>query len=461
MRGLRLLPKTTRLIVVIFLSIVFAPISLSAPSLSHPIQALPGSFQQRENDQYWSQTFDDNQSRHAYSLIESHLGGFIVTGYSVQSRAGIGDEHVWIARLDPDGDIEWERWYVDGHRGWGQAVIECQNNDFVIAGVIDDEFSNILVLRTDSQGNQLWEQILNFTQHQEAYALTELPSGRLIVCGWAWHYRPTNPIEGFILCLENDGSLLWYREYGGLEDDWFYSTTWIPEGGLAFTGFTECSRRGMEGMWVVKTDLQGNVEWNQTFGGPVFDRGYSIVCNAQNELTIAGVTQDVDNNRFDAFIVQAASNGSQLWNQTIGLELDEVAKAITVCSDGGYAITGEISQSDEDPWKDMLVVRLDNEGTVLWQKIYGGQGNDFGESLVESMSGDLVLAGSTSSYGFVGGTAWLVLVPDAPPPPIDPRQVNLPIVFVGLGLALIVLGTILAVFVTSRREYKRRIQDCN
>ena len=457
-----MLLKTTRVSLVLFLLLlVIHPFFLSISSQSISIQALPGSTTQRANDQHWNQFFDENQSRYAHSLIESQLGGFVVTGYSVQSYGGLGSENVWLARLSPNGEIEWEKWFAEGHRGWGQAIIECQNNDFVIAGVIDDEFSNILVIRTDAHGNQLWEQVLNFTEHQEAYALAELPNGRLILCGWVWHYRPTNPVDGFILCLESNGAFLWFREYGGIWDDWFYSLTWIPEGCLALTGLTESYGSGMEGMWVVKTDLEGNVLWIQTFGGQVFDRGHSIVSNAQNELTIAGVTQDAETDRFDAFVVQTASNGTQIWNQTIGLELDEIARAIIHCSDGGYAITGDVSQSDENPWTDMFVIRLDDSGTVLWQKNYGGPGNDFGESLVECMSGDLVLAGSTSSYGFEGGTAWLVGIPDAPPPPIDARQVNLPFVFVGFGLALIVLGTVLAIYVSSRREYKRRIQACN
>jgi hypothetical protein len=109
----------------------------------------------------------------------------------------------------------------------------------------------------------------------------------------------------------------------------------------------------------------------------------------------------------------------------------------------------------------MLVVRLNDYGQVLWQKAYGEEGNDIGISLVECSDGDFVLAGTTSSFGFLSGTAWLTRVPDAPPPIVDPQQVDLPTALLGMTLALIVLGVTAAIYLRSRREIKGRIRQCS
>ncbi len=438
----------------------FFPPSTLTSIHTHSIQTLSGIYLKRENDQIWNQFFNSHESREAHSIIESRLGGFVVTGYKIESTAGLGDEHVWMTKIDSDGNIEWERLYGGNYRGRGQSVIECQNNDLAVAGVIDNGSSYAFVFRTDPDGNLIWERILKFTEQQEAHAIMELPTGNLVICGWAWHYRPTNPLDGLAICLDGNGILQWYREYGGLEDEWFYSMSLVADQGIAFTGLTQSYGNAREGMWVVKTDFQGMVEWNRTFGGAGYDRGNSIVSNALGELTIAGFTQDIETDRYDALVVHTTSNGALLWNQTIGLELDEIAQAITLCSDGGYAFTGEISQSGDSLWTDMIVVRLNDNGVVLWQKIYGDQGNDFGISLIESLDGDLVIAGFTSSYGYQGGTAWLTCIPNAPPPAINPRQVNLPFSFLGIVLALFVLGIAVSLYFRSQRELKQRIKAC-
>jgi len=455
------LHKITGLLMLLLLSTITSPILAFHPyTLSSLVEGFSGSYSERATDQHWNQLFDSSQARQAFSISESRFGGFVVTGHTIQSNSGLGDETVWLTRLDSEGNVEWEHLYANGHRGWGQAVIECQNGDLAITGVIDDEFSLVLVIRTDAEGNQLWQQVFNFTQHQEAYAIAELPSGHLVVCGWAWHYRPTNPVDGLLICLDESGTLLWHRECGGLGDERFNSIAYIPSGGLALTGLTESYGNASEQIWVVKTDLQGFVEWNITFGGSAYDRGNSILCNYQGELTIAGITQDIENERLDAFVVHTLYNGTQVWNRTLGLELDEMANAIIPCSEGGYAITGEISQSKQSPWHDLLVIRLSDDGEVLWQKTYGEEGNDIGVSLVECMEGDIVLAGMTSSFGFLSGTAWLARIPNAPPPPIDPRLVNTPVALFGLVLALLVLGLALSVYLVSRRKYYQQIRAC-
>ena len=439
---------------------------VNTPNLSNlkiMVNALPEAYSPRENDQQWSQLFDHEQSRQPLSIIESRQGGFVVVGHTIQGTTGLGDETVWLARTSPMGEIEWERVYMIGHRGWGEAIVECRNGDIVLAGVINDDemFSTVLVMRIDSHGNQLWQQIFNFTQHQEAYSIIELPSGNFVVCGWIWTYRPTNPIDGLLICFDASGSLLWYQRYGGLLDERFFSITYVLDGGLAVTGLTESYGNPLGQIWIVKTDLHGNIEWNVTSGGATFSRGHNIISTPQGELIIAGVREHEETERLDAFVLQTASNGTQVWNITLGEELDEAANALIACSDGGYALAGAVSQSEDSPWHDMLIVRLDDYGRVLWQKAYGEEGNDIGISLVECSDGDFVLAGTTSSFGFYRGTAWLIHIPDAPPPLVNPRQVNLPMTLLGLTLALIILGVAAVIYTISRREIKNQIKQCS
>jgi len=414
---------------------------------------------ERENDFRWVQLFDNMMARHPQSFTECQAGGYVVTGFIIESAIGLGDEHAWMAKINEVGEVTWERVYLSEHRGWGHAVTECDNGDLVVVGAVDDEFSNVLVFRTDRVGNLLWERILNFTEHQEAYAVIELPSQDLIVCGWAWHYRPTNPVDGLVISLNSDGSLNWHREYGGLGDEYLYSVTEDPSQGLVFVGSTESLYDNTVRMWVVNTDFNGTVKWERTFGNSGYSRGNCIIITDIGEFTLAGVIQDMSTSQLDSYVVHIDPDGTELWVQQLSLGTDNIAHCITTCSDGGYAMIGEVSHSENNPWHDIIVVRFDRDGHILWQKVYGEEGNDIGISIVECREGDLVFAGSTSSYGFLSGTTWLTQIPDAPPPPVDPRRVDLALTLIGLALALIVLAVTGGIYFVSRREIKHRIRD--
>ncbi len=456
------MPKITGLLLGLLLTPFSIPLILFQPLNYESAVAQPRltSNLERENDFRWVQFFDNITARHPRSISECQTGGFVITGFVVESEIGLGDEHAWMARINAVGEIIWEHDYASGHRGWGQVVIECENGDFVVAGGVDDEFSNVLIFRTDRWGNLLWQRILAFTEHQEGYAVTELPSGLLVVCGWAWHYRPTNPIDGLVICLNASGQLIWHREYGGLGDDYLYSIARDSSQGLTFVGSSESFSDSSIRMWAMNTDFDGTLKWERTFGYSMYSRGNSIITTSEGELTMAGVMQDMGAGRLGSYIVHTAPDGSELWEQQLDLGTDNVAHCITSCRDGGYAMIGAVSHSENNPWHDIIVVRFDRDGNILWRKVYGGEGNDIGVSIVECREGDLVFAGSTSSYGYLSGTTWLTQIPDAPPPLVDLRRVDLLITLFGLTLALIVLAVTGGIYLVSRREIKHRIRDC-
>ncbi|MFW9831437.1 MAG: hypothetical protein ACFFD8_06650 [Candidatus Thorarchaeota archaeon] len=408
------------------------------------------------NDQQWSQFLIGGGPSLAYSVIECMTGGFVFTGHIIDEDAGLED--VWLAKTDENGNLEWNHSYPDSDRKWGYSLIECRSGGYAIVGCVLGIYSDIILLRTDANGNLLWEMTFDFGEQEEAFAITELASGNLIICGYVHHYRPTNPIDGLVFCTDENGTLLWQREYGGLYVDRFYSMASLIDGHFLFAGIS--FETGLGDMWLVKTDSQGVLEWSHTYGGMEYDRCNGVVVSHEGSYTLAGVTENSTTYRMDALLIRTNSYGVELWNRTIGSDLDENARAITTCSNGGYAITGEVSQSINEPWFNLMVMRFDENGQLMWEKHYGGEGNDVGWAVIECADGDLVIAGLTSSFGLDGGTAWMLRIPNAAPPDSNPHVIDLNIIALGVFCAILILSVSVGLFFRSRQALKNQIKEC-
>lgn len=100
-------------------------------------------------------------------------------------------------------------------------------------------------------------------------------------------------------------------------------------------------------------------------------------------------------------------DGNPQWNKTYGGTDSDVAYALVQTSDGGYALAG-LTYSFGVGQGDFWLVKTDASGNAQWNKTYGGASNDFADALVQTIDGGYALAGVTESFGAGGDDLWLV-----------------------------------------------------
>jgi hypothetical protein len=216
-----------------------------------------------------------------------------------------------------------------------------------------------------------------------------------------------------------DASSTWNKTYGGIGNDSARSLVATSDGGYAIAGVTDSFGAGSTDFWLVKTDANGVMEWNRTYGGTAEDEASSLVTTSDGGYAIAGTTDSFGAGEYNFWLVKTDALGNTQWNKTYGeanygtYPSAASAQAVVTTSDGGYAIAGwknyfieEFKGMPLSVYFDSWLVKTDAFGEMQWNRTYGFElGNDYAYSLVATSDGGYAIAGSVASGA---GDFWLV-----------------------------------------------------
>jgi hypothetical protein len=249
----------------------------------------------------------------------------------------------------------------------------------------------------------LWNKTCGGTGDDWAETLVEVGGGGYILAGRTLSFGAGSS-DFWLVRTDSSGNMQWNKTYGGAGSDWAYDLVPTGDGGYSLAGYT--GSFGVNDVWLVKTDANGNMLWNKTYGGAGGDMAFALVQTSDSGYAIAGYTNSFGVGSEDFWLVRTDTNGNVQWNKTYGGTNQEWAYALVQTFDGGYAIAGH-TKSFGAGGKDFWLVKADGNGNAQWNKTYGGTNEDPLYALVHTDDGGYALAGYTVSFG-VGGDAWLV-----------------------------------------------------
>jgi len=200
----------------------------------------------------------------------------------------------------------------------------------------------------------------------------------------------------------------WTQTYGGTGNDVAWAVVQTSDGGYAIAGYTNsygAGTRTTSNFWLVRTNSTGNMLWSRIYGGASADYAYSVVQTGDGEYALAGYTDSYGADG-DSWLVKTDSTGNMLWNKTYGGAVWDYAQSVVQTGDGGYALAG-YTTSYGSGWQ-FFLVKTDFAGAMQWNKTYGGTDTEAAYSLVQTGDGGYALAGYTLSYGAGNYDFWLV-----------------------------------------------------
>jgi len=217
-------------------------------------------------------------------------------------------------------------------------------------------------------------------------------------------------------------SVRWSETYGEINDDRAYSVIQTNDDGFALAGSTMSSGTGLQDFYLVKTDENGKRLWNRTYGGQGSDTARSLIQTSDGGYALAGETTSYGNTSsvflsYDFWLVKTDENGNMLWNQTYGgyrLFFENgteyggsMANSVVQTNDGGYVLAGR-TYAIGAGLSDFYLVKTDSNGNMLWNKTYGGEENDVPLFMIQTRDDGFALTGYTESFGAGNQDYWLV-----------------------------------------------------
>ncbi|MCB2213526.1 T9SS type A sorting domain-containing protein [bacterium] len=312
-------------------------------------------------------------------------------------------------------NIRWSRAYGGSILGeQGECVIETRDGGFVITGSCENSAQErkLMLMKTDENGDVVWfHHPADVEFGGTGRAVVQTADGGFIVTGYI--YAIGNDRNLFLMKTDSLGHQEWFRGFGGAELDEGYGVQQTTDGGYLVVGMTSSSGEGDEDLWLIKTDADGNQEWNLTYGGDHADRGTAIKHTSDGGFIITGFYSQDDFRRSEFLLLKLSADYAVEWAHVFGREgYYDSGRDVIQLADGGYAITG-YSMDTSESQSTVILMKFDAGGELIWDKYFLTSQAifEYGHSLVEDQNGAFTLSCSTDP-GFIGSVprAWIMKV---------------------------------------------------
>ena len=357
-------------------------------------QSVDGDITDKNNDSYdywaikfdashnleWSKTYGGSGDDRGHTIIQTQEGGYAILGYStsndLDTTENAGAQDYWIAKLNQDGILLWQKSYGYLGSDIGYTLLQANDGGYLITGVLD-------VTASGGEGNA--------RQSNARHA-----------GGDYW-----------VIKLDASGIREWSRYYGGSFTDAPYDAIQTADNGYIIVGSSDSddvdisSNKGTYDYWIIKISETGILLWEQSYGGSEIDEARSITQSGDGNYLIVGDTRSSDldvsfnNGAADLWLIKISPLGELLWEKTYGGSNFDVARSIQKANNN-FIISGSSRSSDGDlstnnGQNDAWSLKLDNSGNIISQKTVGGSEIDFCYDATELDNNTIIAVGESSS----------------------------------------------------------------
>jgi PKD repeat protein len=357
----------------------------------------------------WSRTYGGKGTSNLYAMDQTSDGGYILGGNTCNGGAWCWPYNIMLVKIDRIGNKEWNKTYTNKFSEFVNSIMQTSDGGYIIGGSRhEDGRSDILLIKTDRDGNEQWTKIFDGVFSNSEYTIKETGDGGFVLAG-ARSWYGNEPYDLWLIRTDSQGNELSGQVVEKMTGPANYIAQ-TSEGGYIVTGRQEYTISDSE-TWIAKIDLNGTEQWNGTYGKNSNYNVHLVRQTLDGGYIISGNIWQSSESSFDIFLLKTDPEGNEQWNRTFGGTGDNMINYVQQTSDGGYIFAGntawwgehtyELDQSVRKVW----IMKTDGYGNMEWQTSFGG-GYDRVNLIQETSNGSYLLGGNKKTEE--GTEFWLM-----------------------------------------------------
>jgi hypothetical protein len=269
-----------------------------------------------EGKSIWSKALGGSDIDIGYSVQQTTDGGYIIAGktYSRESY------DVYLIKIDSEGNKKWEETLGSLEHDSGWAVQQTSDGGYVIVGYtnsLGEGATNIdaYLIKTDSEGKKMWGETFGGSGYDEFIFVQQTTDGGYIMVGDTRARADIMELgvsDIYLVKTDSEGNEIWNKTFGGINNDFGYSIQETNDGGYIMVGETDSFVELDWDVYLIKIDSDGNEVWSKTFGGSDDDTGWSVKQTTDGGYIIVGETWDDYMEDVDVYLIKLAPEGEPI-----------------------------------------------------------------------------------------------------------------------------------------------------
>ncbi|QMU28778.1 T9SS type A sorting domain-containing protein [Adhaeribacter radiodurans] len=399
----------------------------------------------------WDKTFgiteaDSMQEDRLTSIITTPDGGYLLGGTSGFETGDVGAQGVyWIIKIDAHGQQLWDKTYARDYYSKLSDLVSTPDGGYLLAGVSSFEPSVYWIVKTDGKGNKIWDRTygggsilpcaaceINSSTPVE---ILLTPLGHYLLAGYTYSDQGGDRSEEnrgredyWLVEIDGNGQKIVDKSFGARNSDKLTAIIAAPNGRYLLGGYSNSTSsyeksensKGNYDFWLVETEISifppSTLEaWNLRYGGSNSDYLTTVVKTLDGGYLLGGYSYspksgDKSQNGYgksDYWVVKTDAAGAKLWDKRYGGTGEDYLKSIVGTPDGGFLLGGGSESgssgnktASSKGGRDIWVVKISNSGEKVWDQSYGGSGTEDLQKITvlsDMYGGTYLLAGYSDS----------------------------------------------------------------
>lgn len=400
----------------------------------------------------WEQSLGGSHMELLSDVVATADYGFIMAGSSLSGQSGThgtqnqGDFDYWIYKMDEDGDPVWQRSYGGNGTDLLKVIKRTLDGGLILGGTSTSEKSgdkespnmgleDFWVIKLNAAGEKEWEFGLGGLGQDYLQSIHVTQDGGYLIGGSSSSeetnlpFGKTTPHYGgldyWVVKLDAKGKIEWQKSFGGkyndeLNDALEYEKGKYVLGGTTYSNISGSKTDKLEGtsdLWLIFLDENGNSTQQLSFGeenvsyqlqAMLLTKEGDLLLGSTKEIQNSNTVQSTTSSKNSFSVLKVSTEGVRIWEEVHQVSNRQELVSMHENNDGsillsGYGIPDHTPQPQESIPKrkqegeyDYVLIKLNAQGSELWQKILGSQGTDVLVKTIRTRDGGYLLSGTSN-----------------------------------------------------------------